>query len=332
MLLTPILSIGMEQGDSCYVFGDVADACIGPDGSVYVLDGISLTVTRYAPDGSFEDRSGGPGEGPGEYGSPSGMTVLEDGRIAVSDQMLSRVTFLLPDLTVDTTVTGYSPWAPERIEAYGDGSFMGTHRTFDRERSLYGHVIAVWSDSTAPDRVVYSRVTGFSPARLRESTRATLAAFTADRDGTVFIAPVSETEFRVTALGPSGDTLYVIEEEREPRERPEEEIEEERQAMREQLGREGAPPDLQWEPAPMRSMITMAGLGADSLGRLWVRDGRETFPVFDVYAAGEHLFRAAADTAALGDGWTRVDVSPGGIVAWETDPELYPVVHVLSVE
>lgn len=329
--LRSVVSIGMEMGDSCYVFGDIRDACVMEDGTILVLDSYDNSIMVYDPRGNFLRKTGGQGEGPGEYGSPFGMVALEDGRILVSDAMLSRVTFLDPDLTVSEIVGGFIPWAPERISPASGSTFIGSHRTFDRSNNLYGHLVALWSDSPEPDMEYYRREGNFNRERLRESTEATQVVFTSDFDGRVYIAPYSTSEYRIEVFDSTGVRLYTISEERDPRDRPLEEMEEETQRMREQLEREGAP-EMAWNPAEEYNMIPLRGMGTDREGRLWVRDGRSPVPLFSVYSGEEHLFDVQLDDPSVPFEELRVKVTPRGILAWQGDPETYPELFLLELE
>lgn len=325
------VSIGAESGDSCYVFGSIRDACVLDDGRVLVLDGITCRISCYGPDGEFIERVGGSGEGPGEYVRPFSLTALSDGRAVISDPGLTRMTFLAPDLTVDTIISGFIPWSPERVSPAADGSYTGSYRIFDRENSMYGKLIALWSDSPVQDMEYYNRLAPFNRERLRESTEECEIVFTSDFQGNVYYSPYSYQEFSVVAMDRSGAVLYTIEEDRDPMPRPVEDIERERSEMAEQLRNEGAPPEMQWNPSEYRVMVPLRGMGVDGDGRLWVRDGREENPVFDVYSRGEHLFRTALGSRELQDRDLRVKVDQNGIVAWEPDPELFPVLYVMEL-
>jgi hypothetical protein len=126
--------------------------------------------------------------------------------------------------------------------------------------------------------------------------------------------------------------IYSISDDRTQCRRAVEEIEEEREEMSRQLEREGAPTELQWNPSEYRPMIPMGGMGVDSDGYLWIRDGRQDEPVFDVYLANEQQYRATAGGLFPPNEEMRIKVRPGGILAWSTDPMDYPSVHVLGID
>lgn len=329
--LVPVLEIGVEFGDDDYVFSQIADAGVTLDGRILILDGQTCCISVYDDEGVFIQRAGGTGEAPGEFLFPSAMTVLSHGGVLVSDPMLSRMTIFAPDLTVDRVISGFIPFSPDRVAPARNGGFTGSHRTFDRENSLYGHLVGLWGEEPEPELIYYRRHVPFIIERVRESTTETLVSFTSGFDGTVYIAPCSETEYRVEVFDSGGELLRVIEEDREPRDRTPEEMEREREAMDRQLRREEAPPELVWSPASRRDQIPLGGLGIDNLNRLWVRDGREEHPVFDVYREDSFQFRAELTDPETERRRLTIKVTPQGILAWERNPEDYPRLFVLEL-
>ena len=51
LILSVTDTIGIEMGDSCYVFGQLMKACHGTDGSVIALDMQQARLSVYSPDG-----------------------------------------------------------------------------------------------------------------------------------------------------------------------------------------------------------------------------------------------------------------------------------------
>ncbi len=90
----PELEIGLQDGPNEYLFGSVADVVRLADGRVVALDRMSKDVRFFSATGEFLSRSGGEGEGPGEYVSPAGLTIADGDSIYVLDQLRPRVTVL----------------------------------------------------------------------------------------------------------------------------------------------------------------------------------------------------------------------------------------------
>ncbi len=86
------VSIGVLEGAEPYMFGDVRSIEVAPDGRIFVLDGQSLEIRVFSPDGTFVETWGRDGEGPGELGRPDGgLTMLSDGRLVVRDPGNARL-------------------------------------------------------------------------------------------------------------------------------------------------------------------------------------------------------------------------------------------------
>ena len=106
-----------ENSPPEYQFAEIVDIVVAPDGIVWVLDGYNSAtpaLRQYDRDGKFLRQVGRVGSGPGEYRSPVGLALLEDGRVVLRDSRLpDRVTFYKPDGAVDTTWSlGRGAWFP----------------------------------------------------------------------------------------------------------------------------------------------------------------------------------------------------------------------------
>lgn len=91
------LRIGQLDGPDEYMFGDIADIAIAPDGSIYVADRQLVSIRLYDPNGAYVRDVGHQGEGPGEYLHLAEMRVLPDGSLAVLASGPNRVTIFEPD-------------------------------------------------------------------------------------------------------------------------------------------------------------------------------------------------------------------------------------------
>jgi hypothetical protein len=91
------LVIGAVDGDATETLGSIAALAVGRDSSVWIFDDQAMELRHYGPDGSFLMRLGRPGAGPGEFRSPDGLAVLEDGRVVLRDPGNARFTVWQPD-------------------------------------------------------------------------------------------------------------------------------------------------------------------------------------------------------------------------------------------
>jgi DNA-binding beta-propeller fold protein YncE len=61
------------------------DAAVGPEGDIYVLDGVNYRVVVYGADGKFRFGFGSHGSEPGQLLFPLGIATAPDGRVYIAD-------------------------------------------------------------------------------------------------------------------------------------------------------------------------------------------------------------------------------------------------------
>jgi hypothetical protein len=127
-----VLRIGGDAADVEAAFGSVADVAPGLSGdTVYVLDGMSASVSAFHADGRFLFSFGGKGGGPGEFRRPVQLLVLPwSGEVGVWDVETQRLTVHTP---AGETARVLAPGAADargrvrRIRAYGGGYVVEVH-------------------------------------------------------------------------------------------------------------------------------------------------------------------------------------------------------------
>ena len=98
-------------------WGSIIDVELRADGSVFVVDGLSRTLSAFDSSGVPLAHFGGRGRGPGELEGPAGLTWDPDGHLWVVDLGTGRLSAFGPNGELVTTVqaTGATPFTPLAI-------------------------------------------------------------------------------------------------------------------------------------------------------------------------------------------------------------------------
>lgn len=321
MELTITDSIGIEMGDSVYVFGAIIDVCHGPAGEILVLDQMICAVRVYDSEGDYITQIGRSGDGPGELRLPLSIACLEDGRIFVNDPMKNSFISYDSSYSYLENITDWSNGPPMDPAGLDGSNYSGMRIGFEVNDTNFEiiRLLGRFSDSTEPD-IVYleDRVTA-SPEDFSGMLSAMIFAFvhTGDDEGRFFYSPMSSEIYEVFAFDADGGDLFHISQDVPRTEKTPIEIEDEKIYIESWVTRMGASGVvIDWQPDPYRYMIKM--LGVDSHDRLWVQRGTDLAPLFDVYDMhGEHLFSAQLPVESRS--W-KFHIDRYGILAWEEDP------------
>lgn len=94
---TPVARIGAVDGPPELQFSQVAYAARLSDGRLVVMDGGSDELRWFGPDGHFESRAGGRGQGPGELLWVVGATVTPGDSVVLYDARNQRLAWFGPE-------------------------------------------------------------------------------------------------------------------------------------------------------------------------------------------------------------------------------------------
>lgn len=83
---TELVALGVLEGERHEMFGQIVDVKEDPAGNFYVLDAQYNELRAYNAEGTYLYAIGSPGEGPGEFISPTSLEVDSSGRIIVADR------------------------------------------------------------------------------------------------------------------------------------------------------------------------------------------------------------------------------------------------------
>lgn len=137
-------SIGIEMGDSNYVFGIPRALEFTSLGNIVVGDISKMKLTMYSPDGMFIRRGGSCGQGPGEYTAPTGISPTRSGGIMVADAMGGKLIFYDSLLNYSHELSGFAPRPPGSPEIQIDGSIVGISFVFDQEAGSLCNSLNRW--------------------------------------------------------------------------------------------------------------------------------------------------------------------------------------------
>jgi hypothetical protein len=327
-------SIGVEIGDSNYTFANIMAMEYGPDGNIYILDRGAYSVAIYTPDGDFVSRISDQGSGPGELLMPMAMAVLGDGRIAVCDPMQGGINCFLPDGQWEGVTAEFNNNPPMRMDGADSNAFVALKITIEFEDTpLTRFTIGRYEDDSEPTAYYFEDEFPFDPENLTELLNRTLfsAEYAADRNGNVYLTPMSTEDYIVQVFDPDGNLTLEFRRDMQQVAKTEDEITEEKEWMEAWLTSLGVNGVLiEYEPDPYRFMT--GDIGFDAQGRIWVRRGTILVPVFDVYdSTGEFLF--AAEVEGVGEDaqfWDFV-IDEHGMMAYSLNPEYYHKVWIMEL-
>lgn len=323
--LAPFDSIGIEMGDSNYVFGMPRALDFTSQGNIIVGDISRMKLTMYSPDGTFICGGGSEGQGPGEYTAPSGISPTLSGGIMVADAMGGKLIFYDSLLKYSHELTGFIPYPPSSPEMLEDGSIVGTRFIFDQEGGSLCNTLGRWESGETELSLSYlERTSDFDQQDPRKVFRETGISYCVLQDGRVIASPLSTEEYVIICYDTEGEIEWEIHPPFERHRRSEEDIEAEREMMRASMRRNGRNPSFvdQMELQEWANAVT--GLYGQQ-DRIWARRGGCLEPLFDIYSTnGEYLYSCSVPFLPYGSS-VGFAISPysSSILAYLANPEDY---------
>ncbi|MCD4700433.1 MAG: hypothetical protein K8S24_01110 [Candidatus Aegiribacteria sp.] len=329
-------SIGVELGDTNYVFGQIVEAYLNENGDVLVLDMSTMNVRKFSSVGEFVGSAGRQGTGPGEFQMPRGMAVLGNNDFIVSDMAGGAICVFDDSMNWKENITGFFPRPPFTVRSAGDSAFVGILPAFDREEGLSGYSIVRMENSSEPVTVYDEEMHTFDPSRIGPLGAENNPIFTSDNAGHAFIAEPGTDLISITGYRQDGEPFLSIDESVERIEKTPEELAQEQAEFEEFSARRGSHRgrmsgmEISFDPIPFRRAVT--DLGVDSKERLWVRLGTYRYPFWNIYDfEGELLFTASLEIDDPDIDYMVVRITENGAVAWIPDPITWPRVQVLEI-
>ncbi|NOQ23168.1 MAG: 6-bladed beta-propeller [Candidatus Aegiribacteria sp.] len=327
-------SIGIELGDSNYVFANIMAVEYGPDGNIYVLDRGTYSLPVYSSDGEFIRRIANQGSGPGELMMPLAMALLGNGRIAICDPMQRGINTFTPEGQWEGVSMEFNNNPPMRMTGADSNAFVALKITIAfEEEPTTSFIVGRYEDIPEPTAIYYEDEFPFNPEDLTEILNRTMFSteYAADRNGNVYLTPMSTEDYIVRVFDRDGNMTLEFQREVDRVEKSEDEIAEEKRWMEAWLT--SIVPQgvlIDYDPNPYRYMTT--DIGYDSQNRIWVRRGTELVPVFDVYdMEGELLFIAEVEGAGEDAQYWDFMIDEHGMLAYSLNPELFHKIWIMEL-
>ncbi|MCK5132533.1 MAG: 6-bladed beta-propeller [Candidatus Sabulitectum sp.] len=326
-------TLGVDNGEENYVFGNIIDAVFLPDGRIALLDVLMNRVSIFSSNGEFIASFGTEGNGPGEFTEPVSIAVLSNDVLAVCDNMHRKVVFFDSEYVFIREIRGFEPLPPTSIENGVLDSFVGMQSHYFIESGVLnmGVRLGSWSQTVEPD-VVYS---AFYTVPTDNTAELYSVRFCTDSQGRVYTAPTSYEEYSVTCYSAEGDTLFQIAEPYNRTEKTQEEIEYEHMCYR--FDTPGFDSEdkraiaSRWEPDPYR--LAIENISTDYADRIWVQTGRSesNSPNFRVYDSnGNWLASVETDLPIESLNYNFV-FGRDRVLAFDTNPSDYSKIYILEL-
>ncbi len=292
-------TIGIELGDSCYVFGYVADAA-RTDSIIYALDMSRAQLRKYTPQGEYSGYIGGRGDGPGELVMPQWMEFFSDGSMIIQD--ITDLGFYSSQGEAPSHIFTGSCNLPQLHTATGPETFAVRWHEFIYEPSLINRKFIATYDLEGVFLAEFMTDSIKLPVEPEDNTDALNRMifshyFAGALDGNLYLVKRHIPEYRIVCFAPDGIAFDTLSLDLPVIEKSEEEITLEKQHTEEYLTGMGTSNVVQYiyEPDTFRAPIDGIWLGWEE--NLWVLRGTEDKPVFDVWSIpdGELLYRAELD-------------------------------------
>ena len=285
-------SIGIEYGDSCYVFGEIITIRDNSHGSILILDRIKSQVAEYDSTGTFSFVAARAGSGPGELLRPIDFDLNDHDEVMILDMMKGQILSYSDDGEFLEIAEVYSDMPPLKINIGSDQYLLslniGQNVNENGALSLYAsldlrhfgreHQQNLWSssfamDPSAPEAMYYSSVLAL--------------VYDLDSQGNIYLANTAFDKFHLLSYDANCALRWEIEQSVDPMEKTPHELANEQELVRSLAQRFGGSINHEFSPPAYREVIQ--DIDVDSNDRIWVRNGLQNRPVFDVYTASGEL-------------------------------------------
>ena len=299
ILLTMTDTIGVELGDSCFMFGYAVDAA-RTDSIIYILDMSRSKLQKYYPDGSYAGFVGGNGDGPGELTMPHGVAFFPNGSFLIQDitdlgyysscgDWISHIFTHAGNWPSDHVVTGSESFVLKWHEFIQGDSFI--LRKFIASYNLQGDYISEFMTDS-----IHIPAT---PENNNDVLNRSFFShyFAGDLGGNIYMVQRHSPDYNIICFDPTGVPFDTLTLDLPVVDKTATEIALEKQHVEEYLTGMGTSNVMEWIYSPDTFREPIAGIWLGWNENLWVLRGTEDTPVFDIWSipSGELLYTAHLD-------------------------------------
>lgn len=339
VLSLPVVdSIGVELGDSAYVFGAIADAEVLPDGNIIVLDRTFCSMRIFTPEGEHVRTIAGMGSGPGELSNPFSLFNWGNGEISVIDPYaggIHRYTINGEWLGLELPITNNSFIDPVVVSPE---SFVCFKSRFDQEGDgiTATAFVSLFPMSIEPEVTYWEKSMPWDPGNMGNLALEAIFSnyYTADPStGMVYISPYHGDGYSILCCNADGSSAGEITAEYTPVPKTEEEIQAEKDFIEFFLrASENNNPNLNYSCDPWPNHFAVTGLYIGPSGNLWaMRGGTETVE-FDIWGGPEEFIGKAVlpDLSVGGASW-KFAFGENTAAAWNENPDDFQKLYVIDL-
>lgn len=332
-------SIGVEMGDSAFVFGAIADAEILDDGNIIVLDGTYCNMRVFTPDGEYVRTISSRGSGPGELSVPMDMLNWGGDEIGVIDPFsggVHRFTTTGEWLGLDLELTHNSFFDPLVVS---DSSFVAFKSRFDQDGDgiTATAFVSLFPLSIEPEVTYWQKAFPWDPANMGNLALEAIFSnyYTADPEtGRVYTSPFHGDGYSIQCFEADGTPIGEITRDYTPIPKTDSEIQSEKDFIEFFLrAGEGNNPNLNYTCDPWANHFAVTGLFIGEDGNLWAMRGGTENVTFDIWNQDHELIGTAEIPELIqgANSW-KFSFSNNQIIAYSENAEDFQKIYMLEIQ
>ncbi len=335
--LTVTDSIGIELGDSAYVFGAIADAEMLPDGNIIVLDRTFCNMRLFTPEGEYLRTISGRGSGPGELTNPFSIYSWGNGEVSVIDPYAGGIQRFSTDgewLGLDLQISNNSFIDPIVVS---ESTFVCFKSRFDQDGDgiTATAFVSLFPLSIEPEVTYWEKSMPWDPGNMGNLALEAIFSnyYTADPlTGRVYVSPFHGDGYVIQCFDADGTSAGEITAEYTPVPKTEEEIQGEKDFIEFFLrASESNNPNLNYSCDPWPNHFAVTGLYMGPEGNLWAMRGGTEVLTFDIWNGDRELVGTASipELPAANSSW-KLAFGADNAIAWNENPDNFQKLYILQ--